>query len=111
VSIVDKWSREILNLPSNRRLSKSALSAAVKAGRVGSSLPKRGRPRTISLVLTETLAAHATMMQVPGEGEANRQKMVLVAKALMMGTSGRRRFAQTTSSTKSGRIIQRYSTL
>mmetsp|Transcript_11460 Transcript_11460/g.17411 ORF Transcript_11460/g.17411 Transcript_11460/m.17411 type:complete len:192 (+) Transcript_11460:313-888(+) len=37
------------------------------------------------LPITETLAAHATMMQVSGEGEANRQNMVLAAKALMMG--------------------------
>ena len=86
VSIVEKWNREVLTLPSDRKLSKSALSAAVQAGRVGHSPPKRGRPRTIPLVLTETLAAHATMMQVSGEGEANRQKMVIAGKALMMGT-------------------------
>jgi len=86
VSIVDKWNREVQNLPSNQKLSKSALAAAVKAGRVGSSPPKRGRSRTIPLVLTETLAAHATMMQVSREGDANRQKMVLVAKALMLDT-------------------------
>ena len=86
VSIVDKWNREVLTLPSDRKLSKSALSAAVHAGRVGHSPPKRGRPRTIPLVLTETLAAHATMLQVSGEGDVNRQKMVIAGKALMMGT-------------------------
>lgn len=86
VSIVDKWNREVLNLPSNQKLPKSMLSAAVKVGRVGSSPPKRGRPQTISLMLTKTLAVHATMMQVSGEGEINRQKMVLAVKALMMGT-------------------------
>ena len=64
VSIVEKWNREILNLPSDRKLSKSALSAAVQAGRAGSSPSKRGRPQTIPLVLTETLAIHVTMMQV-----------------------------------------------
>ena len=40
----------------------------------------------IPLVLTKILVAHAAMMQVSGEGEANRQKMVITAKALMMGT-------------------------
>jgi hypothetical protein len=37
-------------------------------------------------MLTTSLAAHATMMQVSGEGEANRQNMVLAAKVLMIGT-------------------------
>jgi len=86
VSIVEKWNREVLILLSNRKLSKSALSAAVQAGQVGQFPPKRGRPRTIPLVLTKTLAAHATIIQVSGEGEANHQKMVMAGKALMMGT-------------------------
>ena len=84
--VVERWNSSVLSSPNDRLLSKSKVAEALKSGKAGKSPPKRGRPRKIPLELTTSLATHATMKQVSGEGEANRETMVQTTMALTVGT-------------------------
>ena len=51
------------------------------------SRPKMGRPYVLPNQITVRLAAHSTVMQVSGEGKANKKIPVNVTGALVSGTT------------------------
>ena len=85
-SIADRLNKTILNSPNDRKIGKSAFERAVQRGEFGVSPPKRGHKSIVPENLTKTLATHATMMQISGEGEASRPKMMATLHALVAGT-------------------------
>ena len=84
--IVAKWNSKVLSSPNDRQLSKSSVSKAVMLGNSGKSPPKIGRPRTIPIQLTKSIAEHITVRQISGKGEASRQNIVATTTALVHGT-------------------------
>ena len=58
----------------------------MRIGNSGKTPPKQGRPSTIPDELPSALATHAIMLQVSGQGEATRTKMIIAAQALTVGT-------------------------
>ena len=84
--IAAKFNDDMLNSPNDRKLNKSTLDRALKNGMVGVTPPKIGKPVKVTKEITGALAEHAVMMQVSGEGEANKEKMLNAATALIVGT-------------------------
>ena len=90
--IAARINSELLNSPSDRKLSSSTISDAVKRGHVGVSPPRWGREKLIPEVMTKGLAVHATMLQVSGNGEASKGKLKAAADALTTGTKWEGKF-------------------
>ena len=84
--IAARINSELLNSPSDRKLSGSTLHDAVKRGDVGVSPPRWGKEKTIPEAVTKGLAVHAAMLQVSGNGEASRAKLKVAVDALTTGT-------------------------
>ena len=85
-AVAQRWNETVLSSPGDHKISKSSLHDAVKHGNFGVSPPKRGRPRIVPKVATDALAAHATMLQISGEGEATKDKMTTAAQGLIADT-------------------------
>ena len=90
--IAARINSELLNSPSDQKLSSSTISNAVKRGHVGVSPPRWGREKLIPEVMTKGLAVHATMLQVSGNGEASKGKLKATADALTTGTKWEGKF-------------------
>ena len=86
VAVAKKYNTQVLTSPNDRKIGSSALGEFVRRGNQGKSPPKRGKKRKVPPELTKALATQATMMQVSGEGEACRSKMIATATALMHKT-------------------------
>lgn len=69
-AVVEKYNKEELTSPNDKKLNYQTVHDAIKRGEIGVSPPKKGRPKTVPDELTQGLATHATMMQATGEGEA-----------------------------------------
>ena len=85
-AILEKWNERELSSPNDKKLKKTAIVNILQRGEIGITPPKIGRPKTIPLCLTETLAQHAVMMQLAGQGEATWPKMQATVKALTFNT-------------------------
>ena len=85
-AVAERWNETVLSSPGDHKIKKTSLYLAVKHGNFGVSPPKRGRPRKVPKVATDALAAHATMLQIAGEGEATKDKMTLAAQGLIGNT-------------------------
>ncbi len=86
-NVAEKWNKQLLNSPNDRKLSESRIQDATKKGQVGISPVKRGRKRLLPSELYQGLSMHVPMMQIAGEGEATARAMVTTTKALTVGTS------------------------
>lgn len=85
-SVASKYNSEILNSSKDKKLHHSTIHQAVSRGEVGVSPPKMGRTQKIPEVFTKVLSVHFTKLQVSGEGEASKAKMVVVSKAMTVDT-------------------------
>jgi len=65
----------------------------VKRGEFDVSPLKRGRKSRVPFNLTKSLATHSTMMQILGEGEALRPKMMATIHDLADGTKWNEAFS------------------
>ena len=84
-AICAKYNSEQLSSPNDKKLSKSSVARHVDNGIIGMSPPVMGRPRVTPTAMTDAMSLHASMIQVSGQGEASRLKMVGVAEALTVG--------------------------
>jgi len=62
------------------------IDVMVYQGDTGKTPPKTGRRKKIESPASENLAKHAVIMQLLGEGEASKTKMISTIKGLMVGT-------------------------
>jgi hypothetical protein len=83
---VAKKYNALLASPGDKKLSHSSLSAEVLAGRFGVSPNKIGRPPIIPQALKRAAALQTVLMQVNGETEASKSKLLSVSHALVNGT-------------------------
>ena len=93
-AVARKYNESHLYRVEDKKISGSTLHRyVVDLGKAGESPLKNGRPSIIPPQLTKAIATHATMMQVSAEeGEASRQKMLIVVRALKIGTEWEGKF-------------------
>ena len=72
--------------PNDRKINYRKIAKAVKEGKVGESPDKRGRPCKIPEDFCKAVATHSTMMQVSGQGEASKRKLLPLIEGLKAGT-------------------------
>ena len=86
-AIAAKFNSSLLTSPTDRKINHETLRRAVSQGEFGISPVKVGKPPKVPKAVTKALATHSTMMQVAGDGEASRPKMIATAQALVAGTN------------------------
>ena len=84
-AVVEKVNTELLPSPNDKKLTRGAVTLALKRG-YGVSPLKKGVSARVPIELTKALATHTTMMQVSGDGEASSSLMRQVASAVLAGT-------------------------
>ena len=86
-AMADCWNKLELYSSSDKQLSRTVITDAVNAGRIGVSPHKRGKSVKVGPDITSQLAQEATMMQALGSGEGTFKKMDKLIQALTVGTA------------------------
>ena len=86
-AMADCWNKLELYSSSDKQLSRTVITDALNAGRIGVSPPKIVKPVKVVPDITSQFGRGAAMMQASGTGEATYAKMDKKNEALTVGTS------------------------